>query len=144
MLVRRAFLALVAICLGCSAQSIPSTPEDLSRVIERQVRVHYSLPPNVKVTLGPLRSSEFPNYDAVTVTFSSPDKKQDFEFLLSHDHKTLLRMTKMDLTKDPYADVMQKIDLNGRPTRGNKDAKVTVISYDDSVRACIRRFFPGF
>ena len=131
MLVRRAFLALVAICLGCSAQSIPSTPEDLSRVIERQVRVHYSLPPNVKVTLGPLRSSEFPNYDAVTVTFSSPDKKQDFEFLLSHDHKTLLRMTKMDLTKDPYADVMQKIDLNGRPTRGNKDAKVTVISYDD-------------
>ena len=131
MLVRRAFLALVAICLGCSAQSIPSTPEDLSRVIERQVRVHYSLPPNVKVTLGPLRSSEFPNYDAVTVTFSSPDKKQDFEFLLSHDHKTLLRMTKMDLTKDPYADVMQKIDLSGRPTRGTKDAKVTVISYDD-------------
>lgn len=131
MLMRRAFLALVAICLGCSAQSIPSTPEDLSRVIERQVRVHYSLPPNVKVTLGPLRSSEFPNYDAVTVTFSSPDKKQDFEFLLSHDHKTLLRMTKMDLTKDPYADVMQKVDLNGRPTRGNKDAKVTVISYDD-------------
>jgi protein-disulfide isomerase len=131
MLMRRAFLALVAICLGCSAQSIPSTPEDLSRVIERQVRVHYSLPPNVKVTLGPLRSSEFPNYDAVTVTFSSPDKKQDFEFLLSHDHKTLLRMTKMDLTKDPYADVMQKVDLNGRPTRGNKGAKVTVISYDD-------------
>ena len=131
MLMRRAFLALVAICLGCSAQSIPSTPEDLSRVIERQVRVHYSLPPNVKVTLGPLRSSEFPNYDAVTVTFSSPDKKQDFEFLLSHDHKTLLRMTKMDLTKDPYADVMQKVDLNGRPTRGKKDAKVTVISYDD-------------
>src|ERR1700691_3302988 len=131
MLMRRAFLALVAICLGCSAQPIPSAPADLSRLIERQVRVHYSLPPNVKVTLGPLRSSEFPNYDAVTVTFSSPDKKQDFEFLLSHDHKTLLRMTKMDLTKDPYADVMQKIDLNGRPTRGNKDAKVTVISYDD-------------
>jgi protein-disulfide isomerase len=131
MLMRRAFLALVAICLGCSAQSIPSAPADLSRVIERQVRAHYSLPPDVKVILGPLRSSEFPNYDAMTVTFSSPDKKQDFEFLLSHDHKTLLRMTKMDLTKDPYADVMQKIDLSGRPTRGNKDAKVTVISYDD-------------
>jgi len=131
MLMRRAFLALVAICLGCSAQPIPSAPADLSRLIERQVRVHYSLPPDVKVILGPLRSSEFPNYDAMTVTFSSPDKKQDFEFLLSHDHKTLLRMTKMDLTKDPYADVMQKIDLSGRPTRGNKDAKVTVISYDD-------------
>ncbi len=147
MLMRRAFLALVAICLGCSAQSIPSAPADLSRVIEREVRAHYSLPPDVKVILGPLRSSEFPNYDAMTVTFSSPDKKQDFEFLLSHDHKTLLRMTKMDLTKDPYADVMQKIDLSGRPTRGNKDAKVTVISYDDfECPFCARMhqtLFPG-
>lgn len=147
MLMRRAFLALVAICLGCSAQSIPSAPADLSRVIEREVRAHYSLPPDVKVILGTLRSSEFPNYDAMTVTFSSPDKKQDFEFLLSHDHKTLLRMTKMDLTKDPYADVMQKIDLSGRPTRGNKDAKVTVVSYDDfECPFCARMhqtLFPG-
>jgi protein-disulfide isomerase len=147
MLMRRAFLALVAICLGCSAQSIPSAPADLSRVIEREVRAHYSLPPDVKVILGPLRSSEFPNYDAMTVTFSSPDKKQDFEFLVAHDHKTLLRMTKMDLTKDPYADVMQKIDLSGRPTRGNKDAKVTVVSYDDfECPFCARMhqtLFPG-
>jgi len=26
---------------------------------------------------------------------------------------------------------MKKIDVNGRPTRGNKDAKVTVVNYDD-------------
>jgi protein-disulfide isomerase len=93
--------------------------------------VHYSLPPDVKVILGPLRSSEFPNYDAMTVTFAGPNKKQDFEFLLSHDHKTLLRMTKMDLSSDPYADVMKKIDVSGRPARGNKDAKVKVVNYDD-------------
>jgi len=101
------------------------------RSIERQVRAHYSLPPDVKVILGPLRSSEFPNYDALTVTFASPNKKQDFEFLLSRDHKTLLRVTKMDLTADPYAATMKKIDVSGRPTRGNKDAKVTVVNFDD-------------
>lgn len=131
MLIRRAFLVLVLVCLGCSAQSPPPPSSDIARVIERQVRVHYSLPPDVKVILGPLRSSEFANYDAMTVTFASLAKKQDFEFLLSHDHKTLLRMTKMDLTSDPYADVMKKIDVTGRPTRGNKDAKVTVVNYDD-------------
>jgi protein-disulfide isomerase len=137
MIVRRAVLVLLLICLGCSAQSPPassaplSSSPDITRAIERQVRAHYSLPPDVKVIVGTLRSSEFANYDALTVTFASPTKKQEFEFLLSRDHKTLLRMTKMDLTIDPYADIMKKIDVSGRPTRGNKDAKVTVVNYDD-------------
>lgn len=139
MMVRRAFLVLLVICLGCSAQSPPvaSTPgsaaiaSDITRAVERQVRARYSLPPDVKVIVGTLRSSEFANYDALTVTFISPDHKQDFEFLLSHDHKTMMRMTKFDLTSDPYAEIMKKIDVRGRPTRGNKDAKVTVINYDD-------------
>jgi protein-disulfide isomerase len=131
MIVRRAFLVLLLICLGCSAQSPPSPPADMVRVVERQVRAHYSLPPDVKVIVGPLRSSEFANYDALTVTFASPSKKQEFEFLLSRDHKTLVRITKFDLTIDPYAAIMKKIDVSGRPTRGNKDAKVTVVNYDD-------------
>ena len=137
MMVRRAFVVLLLICLGCSAQAPPSStsasasPSDITRVVERQVRAHYSLPPDVKVVLGALRSSEFANYDALTVTFVSPNKKQDFEFLLSRDHKTLVRLTKLDLTSDPYAAVMKKIDISGRPTRGNKDAKVTVVNYDD-------------
>ena len=137
MIVRRAFLVLLVICLGCSAQSPPSPASasapaaDINRVVERQVRAHYSLPPDVQVILGPLRSSEFANFDALTVTFASPHKKQDFEFLLSRDHKTLVRLTKLDLTTDPYAAIMTKIDVSGRPTRGNKDAKVTVVNYDD-------------
>jgi len=134
MIARRAFLVLLLICLGCSAQSPTSSAApsgDITRAIERQVRAHYSLPPDVKVIVGPLRSSEFVNYDALTVTFASPNKKQDFEFLLSRDHKTLVRVTKMDLTADPYAETMKKIDVGGRPTRGNKDAKVTVVNYDD-------------
>jgi protein-disulfide isomerase len=127
-MMRRAFLVLLLICLGCSAQSPPS---DVAHLVERHVRAHYSLPPGVKVVLGSLRASDFANYDALTVTFASPTKKQEFEFLLSRDHKTLVRMTKLDLTSDPYAEIMKKIDVRGRPTRGNKDAKVTVVNYDD-------------
>ena len=137
-MLRRSFLVLLLAFPGCSAQSpsassaaAPAPTGDITRTIEREVRTHYSLPPEVKVVLGPLRSSEFPNYDALTVTFASPNKKQDFEFLLSHDHKTLVRMTKMDLTADPYTSIMKKIDVGGRPTRGNKDARVTVVNYDD-------------
>jgi len=136
-IVRRALLVLLLICLGCSAQSPPTAPAssaaspDITRAVERRVRAQYSLPPDVKVILGTLRSSEFANYDALTVTFASRNKKQDFEFLLSRDHKTLMRMSKFDLTSDPYAEIMKKIDVSRRPTRGNKDAKVTVVNYDD-------------
>ncbi|HKM46076.1 MAG TPA: thioredoxin domain-containing protein [Terriglobales bacterium] len=127
-MVRRAFLVLLMICLGCSAQSPPS---DIARLVERQVRAHYTIPPDVTVVVGTLRSSEFANYDALTVTIGGPRKKQDLEFLLSRDHKALVRLTRFDLTRDPYAEIMKKIDVGGRPTRGNKDAKVIVVNYDD-------------
>lgn len=154
MMVRRACVVLLMICLGCSAQAPPSgTPSskgvpalsssspssstlpapsgELAQLIERQVRAHYSLPPDVTLVLGNLRPSEFPNYDEITITFASEEKKQPYDFLLSRDHKTLLRVTKMDLSKDPYVETMKKIDTRGRPTRGNKDAKVVVVNYDD-------------
>jgi thiol-disulfide isomerase/thioredoxin len=127
-LVRSSFIFLALVCLGCSAQSAPPEPGQL---IEREVRSYYSLPPTVKVTVGPLRPSEFPNYDALTINIEGDSKKQDYDFLLSRDHKTLMRVTKLDLSKDPYLENMKKIDLNGRPVRGNKDAKVVVVNFDD-------------
>lgn len=128
MLFRRTILVSLLICLGCSAQS---APPDLVQRMERQVRIYYSIPPHVKITISPLKASDFPEYDALTITFDGGEKKQTYDFLLSKDKKTLIRMTKLDLTKDPYAEVMKKIDIKGRPTRGNKDAKVVVVSFDD-------------
>ena len=127
-LLRRSFLVLVLVCLGCSAQS---APPDLTQKIERQVRATYSIPASVKISVGPLRPSDFAGYDALTLSMDGDGKKQTYDFLLSKDGKTLARMTKLDLTKDPYVEIMKKIDLAGRPTRGNKDAKVIVVNYDD-------------
>jgi len=128
MLFRRSILLFLLACLGCSAQSAPS---DLIQRMEREVRIYYSIPPHVKIAISPLKASDFPQYDALTITFDGGEKKQTYDFLLSKDKKTLIRMTTLDLTKDPYAEVMKKIDIKGRPTRGNKDAKVVVVSFDD-------------
>jgi protein-disulfide isomerase len=107
-------------------------PPEVARRIEQQVRIFYTIPARVKVVLGPVKpSTEFPNYDALTITFDGGTKKQTYDFLLAKDGKTLLRMTKLDLSKDPYAEVMKKIDVGGRPTRGNAKAKVVAINYDD-------------
>src|SRR5882724_7208743 len=125
---QRATLVFLLICLGCVAQS---APPELARRIEQQVRIFYTIPPRVKVILGPIKPGEFPNYDALTITFDGGEKKQTYDFLLAKDGKTLLRMTKLDLSKDPYAEVMKKIDVSGRPTRGNSKAKVVVVNFDD-------------
>ncbi len=117
------------ICMGCAAQSV--TPE-LSQKIERQVRSYYKVPAELKVAIGPATpSSDFPNYDALVVTIDNGEKKTDLNFLVSKDHSSLIRMTKMDLNKDPYAETMSKINTTGRPTRGAKSSKVVVVNFDD-------------
>lgn len=127
-LLRRSILVLLVICLGCSAQSAPSA---IDLRIERQVRSYYSIPADVKILVSAPKPSEFPNFDALTITFDRGEKKQDFEFLLSKDDKTLIRLTRFDLNQDPYAELMRKINVSGRPTRGNKNAKVVAVNYDD-------------
>ncbi len=127
-LLRRSILILVLLCLGCSAQL---NEGDLSKRIERQVRNYYNVPAGVDIKIGARQASDFPNYDKITLTFVNGDQKQSHEFLLSKDRKTLVRFTKMDLSKDPYADVMKKIDVAGRPVRGANNAKVTIVNYDD-------------
>jgi len=125
---RRAITVFALICLGCSAQSVPP---DTARNVERHIRAYYNLPADVQVTLGPLKASEFPNYDSIQVTLNNSERKQQVDFLLSKDGTQLIRVTKLDLTKDPYSELMKKINTSGRPTRGNKDAKVVAVNFDD-------------
>jgi protein-disulfide isomerase len=109
-----------------------SASPDLARKIERQVRSYYKIPPEVQVQVGvPSPSSDFPNYDSVVVTVKSGERKQDLKFVVSKDGSSLVRTIKFDLKKDPYEELMGKIDVNGRPTRGAKASKVVVVNFDD-------------
>jgi protein-disulfide isomerase len=128
-LIRRSCVLLLLVCLGCVAQS---APPDLARKIEHQMRSYYNIPTEVKVIVGEVApSTDWPGYDTVAVTIDGESKKQDYKFLLSKDRNTMLRITKFDLTRDPFADLMSKIDVTGRPSRGAKGAKVVAVNYDD-------------
>src|SRR6266567_7743546 len=129
-LIRRLLFILLLVCLGCVAQS---APPEVARKIEHQVRAFYTIPAEVKVTVGAIApSSELPGYDAVSVNIDGGDGKQkDYKFLLSKDRATMLRLIKFDLTKDPFAELMSKIDVTGRPSRGSQSAKVVAINFDD-------------
>jgi protein-disulfide isomerase len=122
-------LLALGLAIGCKAQSAQSPTIDpaLQRRIELQVRSQYDLEPDIAVTIGTRKPSEFPGYDTLQITLSRGPKTQELDMLISTDNKTLARLTKMDLTKDPGS----SIDITGRPIRGNPAAKVTVINFDD-------------
>jgi len=129
-LIRRSLLILLLVCLGCVAQS---APPDVARKVEHQVRAFYNIPADIKVTVGAITpSNDLPGYDAVSVNIDGGEgKKKDYKFLLSKDRETMLRVTRFDLNKDPFADIMSKIDTRGRPSRGPKSAKVVAVNFDD-------------
>jgi protein-disulfide isomerase len=133
---RVAIVCLLLTAVGCAqSNGAPSNAPAISPVvadhIQRQVRAFFNIPPDVDIKIGTPTASEFPNYELVPVTMSRGDKAQHAEFLLSNDGKSLVRFTKIDLTKDIYAETMSKINLADHPVRGNPDAKVTIVNFDD-------------
>lgn len=124
---RRFALVLMLTCIQGWAQS---SSLNLDQKIERLVRATHNIPLSVKITVEPARPSEFANYDSVTIKVEGGEVSEH-EFLISKDDKTLVEWKKLDLTKDPYSEVMKKINLSGRPVRGNKDARVALVSFDD-------------
>jgi protein-disulfide isomerase len=108
------------------AEGQPISPE-LDRRLQNTIRSYYSesLPPEVNLNVGTRHPSEIPGFDMLHVVFSAGDKHKTNDFLISKDGNTLVRWMKIDVTPDPMT------HLEGRPIRGNKDAKVTIVSYDD-------------
>lgn len=125
-------IVICAAVLVVWAQSnVSSVSPEVSERVTRQIRAYFNIPPDVDITLGAPTPSEFSNYELLPVTMSRGTKTQKSEFLLSKDGKSLVRFTKIDLTKDIYAENMSKISLAGRPVRGNPNAKVTIVNFDD-------------
>jgi len=129
---RLQFLAgLFALCLavGCKAQSAaPGAPDaTLNRRIEVMVRSQFGIPPEVSVALGHRTTSQISGYDTLPITLSNGSTKKVIDFLISTDNQKLARLETFDLAKSPIFN----IDIAGRPIRGNPEAKVTVINFDD-------------
>jgi protein-disulfide isomerase len=91
------------------------------------VRSQYSVPQDYTVTVGTPSPSQISGYDTLPVTVGHGSHSSIVNFLISKDHKTLARLETFNLDKNPAL----HIDIAGRPIRGNPNAKVTVINFDD-------------
>jgi protein-disulfide isomerase len=116
-----------------SAYAQPSSPSnsDLDRRIERQVRAYTEAPPDARISIGARAPSGFAGYEKLPVSIEANGVKKTVDFLLAKDGSKLLYVTELDLTEDPYARNMRRIDINGRPWRGAEHGKVSIVLYDD-------------
>ena len=122
-------LLALSLAVGCRAQSNGSGSHDadLNRRIEVMVRSQFGVPPQVSVDLGRRKPSQIAGYDTLPVTLSHGATNKEIDFLISTDNKKLARLETFDLSNNPIFN----IDVAARPVRGNPDAKVTVINFDD-------------
>jgi protein-disulfide isomerase len=99
----------------------------LNRKIELVIRSQFSVPIDYAVAIGGRRPSPYAGFDTLSVTLSKQGKPTTVEFLISRDNARLARLEEFDLN----GDLSPPIDTAGRPIRGNPEAPVTVVSFDD-------------
>ena len=130
-----ACLLAISMAAGCKAQNSPSgsaaqiSPDAsvANRRVEVLVRSQFNVPQDYAVTVGARTPSKISGYDSLPVTLSRGTNTSVVDFLISSDGKTLARLEKFDLVGNPVF----SIDVTGRPVRGNPNAKVTVVNFDD-------------
>jgi protein-disulfide isomerase len=131
-------LLLALAALGSRAQSPsaattdPAKPLDAktSRNIEITLRSKLNIPPDYVIHVGPRTASGTPGFNSLLVSFDlpgHPEHSQKLEFLISDDNKTLERIARWDISGDA-ADLVPAGD---RPVRGNPNAKVVLVNFDD-------------
>ncbi len=136
--IRLSLLCLLALATaGCKAQTTPVSPSGFApvdaktaRKIEVLARSKLNVPTEYQISVGQRTPSQVPGFDTVKVTFSlpnHPDHTQTLTFLLSKDGNTLGRLTEWDISKDPA----NLVPYANRPVRGNPDAKVVLVNFDD-------------
>jgi len=109
-----------------TAKPVPLTPEITHRITS-EIRSRYNVPPQVTISVSDPKTGTTAGYDDLVVSFTGGTNTTHHDFLISTDRKTLAHVEKIDISQD----LMSKIDVKGRPVKGNPTAKVTIVNFDD-------------
>jgi protein-disulfide isomerase len=122
---------VAALVAGCGGQSRGTASDDTinQRVVEYFGKAVST--PGVTFKVTKIEPGEMPGWRKGHLEAALGDQKQDIPFYISDDGRYLFRGEAIDLTVDPFVALMKKIKLDGAPTRGPSDAKVTIVEYSD-------------
>ena len=84
-----------------------------------------------KIILGEKEASPIPGYYSFTVTLRSNRGSLEQKVFMSEDETKYIMGTVFDLTIDPIAERLKKMDLKNVFSKGSDKAPVTIVEYSD-------------
>ena len=128
--VSRLWLAALAAVIGVEATAALADDAANAKIIE-YYRRKSNLPPEVEVTVTEITDAKIPGAKTATLTLARGGQTQKQLILMSPDGRYVVFGELEDVTSDPFKAIAAKIKTDGKPTRGPKDAKVTIVEYSD-------------
>ena len=99
--------------------------------IVQHLRQQYKIPETTNLTVGPFHKSAFPNLLAATVTAENGKVKQNQDFYITTDNRTLVLGGILDLGVDLRRIALRTIVTTNQPSLGPATAPVTIVEYAD-------------
>lgn len=128
-----ALTAFAAVVPGAAGQSAggtaPATPTQKN--VEAFLRNYYALGAEFTVVVGAPVELGTSGILELPVEVKSAEGSNQVKMWMSKDGKYLLRGEISDITKDPLAETVAKMDLVGAPVLGDPKAPITLVEYSD-------------
>ena len=124
------FAQVPASAMAAASASGTAASAKVSRSIELTLRDRLQIPPEYVIHIGQRAPSPTPGFDTLPVFFELPghtEHSQKLDFLISKDNKTLERISRWEIPANPAS----LVPAGNRPVRGNPNAKVTLVNFDD-------------
>jgi protein-disulfide isomerase len=109
------------------------TPEQVKvnqRILDT-IRTVFSVPPLIEMVVVGREPSKMKAIDTITIEVRDGANSSRQQVFVTDDSKFVLVARVFDLSQDPYAENVKKINLKDVPVKGNKDAKITIVEYSD-------------
>ncbi|HVN87459.1 MAG TPA: thioredoxin domain-containing protein [Candidatus Binatia bacterium] len=130
MVVRISVVALLCGLVGGGTTAVAADQAD--KILTHFRAKNPNIPAQVPAKVSePKDSATMKGEKEGVIELGTPPNIQKVPYVLSKDGRYVVFGEINDLTVDPYKQVMDKISLKGRPTKGPATAKVTIVEYSD-------------
>lgn len=112
-------------------QPAPATPAQVQRSVEAFLRNYFALGPNYTITVSAPKELASSGLSELPIEIKSPEGSDSIKMYVTKDGHYLLRGEINDLTSDPLAENVTKIETKGAPVFGDPNAPITIVEYSD-------------